>query len=341
MKALVYVARNKVEMQDIPEPKIDISDGIKVRIDYCAMCATDVHIVTMGLYNMPPPWVMGHEVTGTITELAAEAEKAGYKIGDKVVVNLSAPCGICEECKRGNDIWCTNAYAAKGGFTEYIITKPRSVFKIPENSGIDQMYYALAEPMASAMDGIDLAQIKIGSTVAISGVGGIGSIILNMLLLRGGARVTAIDPVAEKRELALKMGAQYAIDPYKENLADRVMEITGGRGFDVIFDAAGVPKAAPPLLKLIAHKGTMVYFAVFPMDYELPVNLYDLYYKEGRIQTVFTTIYNYPRVIDLIPRMQLDKIVTKVLPLSQGVEAFNLFLESKNNKIIVKCSDYQ
>ena len=73
----------------------------------------------------------------------------------------------------------------------------------------------------------------------------------------------------------------------------------------------------------------------------MPVNLYDLYMKEGRIQTVYTTIYNYPRVIDLIPRMQLDKIVTKVMPLTQGVEAFEAFLESKNNKIVVKCSDFE
>jgi (R,R)-butanediol dehydrogenase/meso-butanediol dehydrogenase/diacetyl reductase len=327
-------------MQDIPEPNIDIPDGIKIRNDYCAMCATDVHVVTMGLYNMPPPWVMGHEVTGTIVELTDEATKAGFKTGDKVVANLAAPCGVCDMCKRGLDNMCTNKYSATGGgFTEYLIANPRAVFKIPENTGIDQMYYSLAEPMVSAMDGIDLAQIKIGNTVAISGVGGIGSIILNMLLLQGGTRVTAIDPVPSKRELALKMGAQNVIDPYNENLVERVKEITGGRGFDVIFDAAGVPKAAPPLLDCMAYRGTLVYFAVFPMDYELPLNLYNLYMKEGRIQTVFTTIYNFPRVIDLIPRMQLDKIVTKVLPLSQGVEAFNLFLESKNNKIVVKCHD--
>lgn len=342
MKALVYVARNKVEMQEIPEPQIHIPDGIKVQVDYCAMCATDVHIVTMGLYGMPAPWVMGHEVQGTIVELTDEAKACGFDVGDKVVVNLGAPCGVCEQCKRGNDIFCSNSYSSTGGgFTEYLVAKPRNCFKIPENTGIDPMYYSLAEPMASAMDGMDLAEIKIGDTVLLQGCGSIGSIILNMLLLKGGTRVTVSDPVPEKREIAKKLGAQYVIDPSSENFHDRCMEITDGRGYDVIFDAAGVPAAAPQLLKVLANKGTCVYFAVFPMDYELPVNLYDLYLKEGRIQTVYTTIYNYPRVLDLIPRMELDSIVTKVLPLSQGVEAYNLFLESKNNKILVKCSDYE
>lgn len=342
MKALVYTAPGKCEMQEIPEPQIQFPDEVKVQIDYCAMCATDVHIVTMGLYGMPAPWVMGHELCGTIVEAGPDAKTLGFDVSDKVVVNLSAHCGVCEQCKRGNDIFCTNKYTAKGGgFTEYCIAKPKMMFKIPNPSPVDQMYYSLAEPMASAMDGMDLADIKIGDTVLLSGCGSIGSIILDMLLLRGGTRVTVSDPMPEKRELALSMGAQYVIDPTKENIIERGMKITDGRGYDIIFDAAGVPKAAPPLLKLMAKKGTLVYFAVFPMDYELPVNLYDLYLKEGRIQTVFTTIYNYPRVIDLIPRMQLNKIVTKVMPLTQGVEAFNLFLESKNNKIIVKCSNFE
>lgn len=343
MRALVYTEPGKCEMQERPEPMLtpDMHDMMKVRIDYCAMCATDVHIVTMGLYGMPAPWVMGHESCGTVMEVNPGAEPY-FKVGDKIAMNISRPCGCCDQCKRGNDIFCTNSKRGTStGFTEYCLVHPAQCFKIPEDSGVDPMYYCLCEPMASAMDGMDLADIKIGNTVLLSGCGSIGSIILNMLLLRGCTKVTVSDPMPEKRALALSLGAQYVIDPTKEDIIERGKEITGGRGYDVIFDAAGVPKAAPPLLKMIAPKGTLVYFAVFPMDYELPVNLYQLYLKEGRIQTVYTTIYNFPRVIELIPRMQLDKIVTKVLPLSQGVEAFNLFLESQNNKIVVKCSDYE
>ena len=183
----------------------------------------------------------------------------------------------------------------------------------------------------------DSGDIKIGDNVLLQGCGAIGSIILNMLLLKGGANVTVSDPIAEKRETALKLGAQYVIDPKNEDLKERAMEITNGRGYDVIFDVSGVPAAAPLLPKLLANKGTVVYFAVFPMDYELPLNLYDLYIKEGRLQTVFTTIYNYPRVIDLIPRMNLDVIANREMKLSDGVEIFNAFLESKSNKIIVDC----
>ncbi len=351
MKALVYtkqavldenrkvITPGACELMDIPEPVLQPTDGMKIRVDYCAMCATDVHIVTMGLYGMPTPWVMGHEMCGTIVEINPHAAAAGFKIGDKVVVNGTAPCGCCDVCKRGLGNGCLNPVKGSfyGGFSEYVTAQPQQCFKIPENSPVDPKYYCLAEPMASAMDGMDLAQVKIGDNVLLQGCGAIGSINLNMLLLKGGVNVTVSDPVPEKRELALKLGAQYVIDPTKEDIVARGMEITNGRGYDIVYDVAGVPKAAPQLLDLVAYGGTVVYFAVYPMDYELPLNLYDLYMKEGRIQTVFTNFYNYPRVIDLVPRMQLDTIVTREMKLSDGVEIFNAFLESKNNKIIVDC----
>lgn len=304
MKALVYTTQAKMdgrkviepgkcELLDIPEPQLLPTDDMKIRVDYCAMCATDVHIVTMGLYGMPAPWIMGHELCGTIVEVNPRATENGFAVGDKVVVNCTAPCGCCDECKRGHDIFCKHPIAGSfvHGFTEYCTAVCEQVFQIPKNSPIDPKYYCLAEPMASAMDGMDLADIKIGDNVLLQGCGAIGSIILNMLLLKGGANVTV----------------------------------------------SGVPAAAPLLPKLLANKGTVVYFAVFPMDYELPLNLYDLYIKEGRLQTVFTTIYNYPRVIDLIPRMNLDVIANREMKLSDGVEIFNAFLESKSNKIIVDC----
>ena len=353
MKALVYTKKaimdgrkvitpGECELVDLPEPQLQPGDDVKVKVDYCAMCATDAHIVSQGLYGVPTPWVLGHEVQGTIVELTPRAEQHGFKIGDKVVVNNTAPCGICDNCKRAlGAFYCQNPKrgSASIGFVEYCCVTAEQCFKIPEDSGVDPKYYCLAEPMSSAMHGIDLADIKIGDTVLLQGCGAIGSIILNMLLLRGGTKVTVSDPVPEKRALALKLGAQNVIDPMNEDLEQRAMEITGGRGFDIIFDASGVPAAAPLLPKLIALRGKIMYFAVFPMDYEMPLNLYDLYYKEGRIQCLITNFYNYPRVIDLVPRMQLDTIVTREMKLSDGVEIFNAFFESKNNKIIVKCDE--
>lgn len=351
MKALAYVVPAKMDgrkviepgqaqLIDIPEPQLLPTDDLKIKLEYCAMCATDAHIVTQGLYGLETPWILGHEMMGTVVEINPRGEEYGYKIGDKVVINNTAPCGVCDNCKRAlGAFYCTNPKHGSFpfGFAEYCTAVVEQCFKIPENSGIDPKYYCLAEPMSSAMHGIDLADIKIGDTVLLQGCGAIGSIILNMLLLKGCTRVTVSDPVAEKRELALKLGAQYVIDPKNENLEERAMEITGGRGYDIIFDVTGVPAAAPLLPKLIALRGKLMYFAVFPMDYEMPLNLYDLYCKEARVQCLITNFYNYPRVLDLVPRMSLDLIANKEMKLSDGTAILDAFHESKNNKILVKC----
>ena len=335
MKALFYTAKNKVEMGELPEPQIR-PNAVKIKVDYCALCATDIHIVTHGLYGLPTPWPLGHEGCGTIIEVSDEAAKLGWKTGDKVAVASGGPCGVCDECKRGNDIFCKNPTSAPM-LTEYAVVPTTMIFRIPDSENIK--HYCLAEPCASAMEGIDLADIKLGQTVAISGIGGIGSIILNMILLRGGTKVTAIDPVASKRELAFSIGAQHVIDPLNEDLVKRAMEITDGRGFDRIFEVSGVPAAAPPVLKMLANKGKAIYFAVYPMDYELPVNLYEMYSKEASLQTVFTSVYNYPRVMDLIPRLQMDKIISVEYTLDHAEDAYQMFFESKHPKIIVKCSN--
>ena len=142
----------------------------------------------------------------------------------------------------------------------------------------------------------------------------------------------------EKRTLALSMGAKYAIDPFNEDVAARAMEITGGLGYDYVFEMSGSPKAAETPLRILARCGTAVYFAVFPPTFEMPLNLHDLYMKEGRIQTVFTSPDIMSRSIGMIDRMQTDKIIGKIMPLSEAVQSFEVFHTSQYPKILLDCS---
>jgi (R,R)-butanediol dehydrogenase/meso-butanediol dehydrogenase/diacetyl reductase len=337
MKQVIYKAKGEVAVIDAPIPSPKYGE-VKIKLAYCAICATDVHIVTMGLYGYPFGVPIGHEATGVIVELGPGTENSGFKVGDRVIPNALGTCGECDPCKRDMPAFCVNKGRLKcNTMSEYCVANIRQVFKIPDDGNMQ--WYSLAEPMVSAVRAMDLVGIKHGQTVAISGVGGIGTILLNLILLAGGASITAIDLVAGKRENALTIGAQHVIDPEKEDVISRTMEITGGRGFDFVFEASGAPPAAKPCIKMIANGGTIVFFAVYPMDFELPVNLYELYRKEGRIQTVFTDLHLFPRVIDLIPRMQFDKVIGKVMPLTAAVEAFELFQKSIYPKILLKCDE--
>lgn len=334
MKQLWFTDENKVEVLEVDIPEVG-KQMVKVKIAYAALCATDIHMVTMGILGAKPPIPLGHEACGIIEELGEGAEKSGLKVGDKVALFPVTSCGMCSECKRGMRQYCQYANAT-GAFAEYVVTDVSAVYKIPNDS--DMKSYSLVEPANCTIRAMDLVPISHGSTVAISGIGGIGSILLNMLILSGGAKITAIDPVESKRQMALEMGAQNAIDPFNENLEKRAMEITNGEGFDFVFEVSGSEKAAEPALNLIGKCGTVVYFAVFPPEYEMPLNLYDLYMKEGRIQTVFTTTSIMPRTINLIPRLQVDKIIGKVIPLSDAVSAVELFHKSIYPKILLDCN---
>jgi len=334
MKQLWWVSDNKIEVLDSDVPDVGFRE-VKVKIAFAALCATDVHVITMGMFGAKPPSTMGHEASGTIAELGAGTELSGLKVGDKVCLSPSAYCGICPDCKRGLTQYCRNN-ARVGVFAEYAVVDISRVYLLPDDA--DLMAHCLVEPANCAVRAMDLAAVRHGSTVAVSGIGGIGSIVLNMLLLSGAARITAIDPVPAKRKLALDMGAQFVIDPVSENIEERADAITCGEGFDYVFEVSGVPAAAQPALNIVARCGTVVYFAVFPPEYSLPLNLFDLYMKEARIQTVFTTHTIMPRTIKLLPRLQTDKIIGKVLPLSEGAGSFELFHQSQYPKIVFDCS---
>ncbi len=334
MKQLWWVDWDQIELRDVEIPEVKPNE-VKVKVAYAALCATDVHQVTMGVMGSKPPAPLGHEASGTIVELGEQAAKAGYKVGDKVTMFPVSHCGECEWCKKGMTQYCINAKAT-GAFAEYVVTDVKTIYKLPDDA--DMQKYAIVEPTNCCLRAMDLAPIRHGATVCVAGVGGIGSIMLNQILLSGAAKITVIDPVPEKRELALKMGAQYVIDPFNEDAVAKAMEITDGIGFDYVFEMSGSPKAAETPLKILARCGTAVYFAVFPPKFEMPLNLHDLYMKEGRIQTVFTTTTIMNRSINMIERMQTDKIIGKIMPLSEAVESFDVFKTSKYPKILLDCS---
>jgi len=337
MKALWWTGPDKIELlRDVPIPEIR-PGTVKVKVAYAAICATDIHMVSMGAMGAmlrEGGQSLGHEGSGVIAEMGPGTEKSGLKVGDKVAFFPVAPCGNCEKCKNGFRQYCINAEFAHT-YCEYVVVPPSGVYKLPDDA--DLKTYALTEPANCTIRAMDLSPISHGQTVLVSGIGGIGSILLDMVIHSGASKITISDPVAEKRKNALSMGALYAIDPSNEDLVARGMEITDGKGFDHIFEVSGVPEAAPPCLELLASCGTVTYFGVFPPSYDMPLNLHDLFMKEGRIQTVFTNPDIMHRVINLMPRLQMDKIIGKIYDLEDAMEAIDMFDKSIYPKILLKC----
>jgi threonine dehydrogenase-like Zn-dependent dehydrogenase len=338
MKALVYAAPKVAKLVDIPEPRV--APGlVKIRLEYAAICATDLHVVMRGFFNREFNTGLGHEGSGIVVEMGEGTEGYGFEVGDKVCMTDIVSCGICGECMSGRGArLCQHKPTVKQPMiAEYITCPVQQVYKIPAAG--DLRKYCLVEPLSCAVHGMDIAKIRQGETVCISGAGGIGLLHLLLIVRKGATKITVIEPVAAKRKLALKLGADYVIVPVNENVVEQAMRITEGRGFDVVYETSGAPKAGEICMDLMAGYGKIVYFAVYPMDYMLPLNLFQMFKKEGTVHGVGVSTSNFQRTINIMAKLlpEMDKIIGLELPLDRAEEAFREFATSKYPKVIIKC----
>ena len=173
--------RDRVEIREVDIPEV-MEYEVKVKIAFAAICATDVHRVTMDVFARKSPFRLGHQASGVIEEIGPGFETYGFKVGDKVCLYPVSSCGLCELCKKGHRQYCNNGRLV-GAFAEYVIRHVSAINKIPDDADLQK--YSLVEPASSTVRAMDLAPIPHGTTVAVSGIGGIGSILLNQVILSG------------------------------------------------------------------------------------------------------------------------------------------------------------
>jgi (R,R)-butanediol dehydrogenase/meso-butanediol dehydrogenase/diacetyl reductase/L-iditol 2-dehydrogenase len=160
-----------------------------------------------------------------------------------------------------------------------------------------------------------------------------------MLKMMGATQLTLLEPVQNRRDLAQKFGADFCIDPVHEDALARVNDITKGRGYDAVIEVSGAPSAAETALKLAAVRGTVVYVAMFPNTYNLPLNLYTYCYsRELTIKGSLNAPYAFPRAAAILPRLALDDFVDTVFDLDDGPAAFAEHLSGKHPKVVIRCN---
>jgi (R,R)-butanediol dehydrogenase/meso-butanediol dehydrogenase/diacetyl reductase len=338
MKAAVWKKKKVLEVEDVPEQAVGPED-VKIKVEYTSICGSDPHIVDGKLPVSYPPRIMGHEMSGTIVELGEQANTKGLKVGDRVTGNPVRYCGVCDYCRNGLEHYCLKlaVYFPPGTMAESVVWHEQQVFKLPDSISFEEG--CLTEPVSVCLRGIDIADIREGCTVAILGLGGIGQILLQLALLAGASQVVVADPVESKRNLALEMGADLAFNPLVEDMWATTMKVTKNRGFDTVIEASGNTDSAKSAIDMVGKAGTMVYFAVYPMNFELPIKPFDLYARELTVHGVFMSPYLFPRTIALLPKLKLRPLVSKIYPLDEVVEAFEEQKRGQNIKILIKSSE--
>lgn len=255
--ARYYKGETQLRVEEIDTPKAGRGE-VLVKVRSAGVCHTELHFLE-GSMKSPSPITLGHEIAGEVASVGEGVEAA--RLGERVIVNNCVTCGKCEQCLRGRDNLCDSlvqlGFSADGGYAEYVRVREDCALPLGDVSydvgaaltcGAASCYHAL----------LDVARLSLGETVLVNGMGGLGFSALQIAKL-AGAKTIVVDVVQAKLDLAMKdYGADYVVNGAQADVADRVMELTGGRGVDVLLELVGISKTMSYGISSLSKRGRMV-----------------------------------------------------------------------------------
>ncbi|WP_217212424.1 Zn-dependent alcohol dehydrogenase [Streptomyces sp. AC550_RSS872] len=344
MRAAVLheTGQDKLEVLDDVEA-VGFGPGrVRVRVRATGLCHSDLSAMN-GVLPQPAPFVPGHEGAGEITEVGEGVR--GLKPGDRVVVCWLPACGACPACKRGQTELCLagfmNAgtpnfkrptgdvfgFAGTGTFAEEVVVDAGCAVPIPDDVPFDIAALIGCGVTTGLGAALNTADVEAGSSVAVIGCGGVGISAIQGARLKGAAEIVAVDPVASRRESALRFGATRAVSP--DELADAKQHVTAGEGFDYVFEVVGRSATARTAYENTRRGGTLVVVGAGAMDDFLQLNMFELFFDEKRILPSMygggDVLRSYERTIALwrAGRIDLAGLITHRVPLTEINEALD------------------
>lgn len=263
MKAGIVFAANDIRYADAEKPPV--TDGtVRVNVKACGICGSDIPRALSGSAHSYPI-ILGHEFSGIVDEVGGGVSNVSP--GDHVCGIPLIPCMDCPDCKAGNFSLCKHysfiGSRVPGAMAEYVTVPAANVLKIDDSIVFEDA--ALFEPCTVAIHGLFQAGFKPGGKVAILGGGTIGLFTLQWAKLLGAESVTVIGRGKARLELSRQFGADRLISILDEGHMDEINSVTGGRGFDYVFETAGSVSAMKMAFEIAANKSTVCYIGT-PKD---------------------------------------------------------------------------
>ena len=324
MKAAVLRAPGQLMLEEAAVP-VCPEGGLLVKTGACSICSSDVRMFKQGHRALVYPRILGHEVSGVVVE--SDAPGSGFKVGDRVQIFPGICCGCCLACRRGADNRCQNigiiGFSHDGGFAEYLTVPPESIVGggvnlIPAGLGYEEA--AMAEPLASCLNGQQLAGVKKGDSVLILGAGPIGLLHAMLARVNGASQVLVAERLSSRLKISGRAHIDWVVDINKESLEEVVAEETSGRGIDVIIIACSeaVISSLPALLAL---GGRLCLFSGLPEEKaQISLNANQIHYREITIVGAYgSTAAQNSAALKLISsgKVPVDWLITRRLPLDE------------------------
>ncbi len=348
MKAAVLREVGKpltIEDIEIMPPK---ENEVLIKTVASGICHSDYSMLH-GKLRSPLPIVLGHEGAGIIEALGPGV--TGLKVGDHVVCSLSPSCGKCAMCLEGREYICqemtkVSSYGcmldgttrlrkgseeirqlcAIGSFAEKMVIPAGSAIKVRDDAPLQTVCLIGCGVTTGTGAAVNTADIHPGDGVAIIGCGGVGLSILQGARIKGANPLIAVDPVKEKRDLAMSLGATHTIDPFTENLEQRIKEITG-KGVHFAFEALGTMRTINDAYSILRPTGEAIIVGMPNLKevFELPVaQLFAEKEFRGSVYGSSRPKRDLPMFVDWYMKgdLKLDEMITKRIRLEDVNQAF-------------------
>lgn len=249
MKAAMWYGVRDIQVRDVSEPTVQ-PGMVKIKVKWCGICGTDLHEYLAGPIFLPDephpltgekvPVILGHEFSGEVVKIGEGVTKVD--VGDRVTVEPILACGRCRACQKGYYNLCEQLgfhglSGGGGGFSEMTTVHERWVHKIPDSMTLQEG--ALVEPAAVALHAVRRSQLKPGDNCIVFGAGSIGLLVIQAAKISGASNIIAVEIAEQRRALAKQMGADFTLDPMKDQVQDTVNDLLNG-GADVCFEVTGV-----------------------------------------------------------------------------------------------------
>lgn len=333
MRALVLEKMGKLSIREVELPQDVGPEDVKIAIHTVGICGSDVHYYThggIGDYIVREPMVLGHEGSGTVTEVGSNV--TNLSVGDRVCMEPGVPNLASKASKLGiynvdPDVTFWATPPDHGILTPSVVHPAAFTFKMPDSVSFAEA--AMVEPFAVGMQAAARARIVPGDVAVVTGSGTIGLMVALAALAGGCSRVIVSDISSEKLSIAGGYDGLIPVNVSQEDLVSKVAELTNGWGADVVFEASGAPQVYESIIKTVRPGGALVLVGLPPDRVGFDVNA--AIAREIRVETVFRYANVFDRALNLIAsgKVNLKPMITKTFSFEHSIEAFERAAEGR------------
>ena len=337
MRAAFLYGKEDIRVEEVELPSVE-AHGLRIKVLACGICGSDARMYFTGpTPRYISPVILGHEVAGQVVEVGPQAE--GYAPGDLVTLAPLIPCMRCPACSRGQDNLCQQAQVigctVHGGMAEFITVPSQMVLaggvaKLPP--AVSHRAGALTELLGCCLHGLLEIGVTLGDRMLVIGDGPIGLTFLQLARRMGAAYVATSGRRPPRRALAEELGADEALDAEAVDLQDKF-----GQSLDRVIVAAADIEVTARAASLLRPGGNLLLFSGYTYGTALPLDVNAVHYRELHIHgSIDCTIRDFRMAAQLLPQLQMEKLITASFPLEQVQEAFHASRNRDAIKVVIE-----